>query len=72
MATVDELLEHYAQLRSQILDEIAVLRSGDCRLIRNNEEITEAWLQDQQSRADELGSMIAAYEKPLLYVYGAF
>jgi hypothetical protein len=72
MATFTELLEHYAHLRAQMLDDIAACRSAGWRLVRNNEDITETWLQEQQARADELGGLIAANEKPPVYIYGAF
>ena len=71
MSTVDQLLESYRHLHEQMLDEISVWRAGGCRLVRHNEDITEAWINDQQARANKLGSLIAAHEKPL-HLYGAF
>jgi hypothetical protein len=72
MATSNELLEHCARLRAQMLDEIAACRSGGWRVMRDNEDITEPWLQEQQARADKLARLIAPHEKPPAYIYGAF
>jgi hypothetical protein len=72
MATFKELLEHSAKLRAQILNDIESCRATGLRLIRNNEDITESWLRTQQSRADKLGCVIEANEKPPVYLYGAF
>jgi hypothetical protein len=72
MATFNELLEHTAKLRGQILDDIAACRAGDLRLIRNNEDVTEKWVRDQETRADKLAGVLAANEKPPVYLYGAF
>jgi hypothetical protein len=72
MATFNELLDHYAQLRAQILADISTCRSDGWRLIRNNEDVTETWLRDQQARADKLGNMIAAHYRPPVCLYGAF
>lgn len=72
MPTFHELLSQTTELRRQILDDIKAWRASGCRIIRNNEDITEAWLGDQQARADKLTSMIVPTEEPPLYVYGAF
>jgi hypothetical protein len=72
MATFNEVLEHNAQLRAEMLDDIKTWREGGWRLIRSNEDITETWLRDQQARADKLGSVSAPNEKPPAYLYGAF
>jgi hypothetical protein len=63
MAIVDKLIEHFRQRRAQILDDIQRWRDGGWKLRKNNEDITEDWLTEQQRRADELGSIIADYEK---------
>jgi hypothetical protein len=72
MATFNELFEHCAQLRAQILADISTCRSDGWRLIRNDEDVTEIWLRDQQDRADKLGNIIAGQHKPPVYLYGAF
>jgi hypothetical protein len=46
MAPFNEPLEHYAQLRAEILADISTRRSNGWRLIRNDEDITEAWLRN--------------------------
>jgi hypothetical protein len=63
MAAIDELLGHYRKLRSQMLDDIKFWRENGWRLRKNDEDITEKWLADQQRRADNLGWIIAAHEK---------
>lgn len=72
MATSNDLLEHYAQLRNQMLDDIKAWRKGGWRLVRDDEDITERWLQEQQARADKLTSLIAPTDKPPVCIYGAF
>ena len=72
MSSIAKLLEQYSQLHGQMLEDIKTWRSGGWRLLRNNEDITERWLQDQQTRAEELGSLVAPVEKPTLYLYGDY
>lgn len=72
MAALSELLDHYSRLHAQMLNDIKAWRSGGWRLVGNNEDMTERWLKDQQTRADKIRSMIAADEKPPLCVYGMF
>lgn len=60
------------QLHAQIIGDIKAWRSGRWRLSRNNEDITERWLQDQQARADKLATMVGVNEKPRLYLYGDY
>jgi hypothetical protein len=72
MVTRGELLAHYNQLHARMLGDVKAWRSGGWRLVGNNEDLTERWLKDQQARADELASIIAADEKPPVYLYGAF
>jgi hypothetical protein len=60
---IDELLDHYRKLRADMFDDIAFWRRHGWRLRKNDEDITDKWLADQQSRTDELGAIVAAHEK---------
>ena len=60
---LETLLDGYRKRRAQMLDDIKVWRDNKYTLRQNNVDITNAWLTEQQRRADELGKVIAAYEK---------
>lgn len=69
LMAANNLLGH---LHAQIIDDIKAWRSGGSRLSRNNEDITERWLQDQQARPDKLATMVGINERLRLSLYGDY
>jgi hypothetical protein len=62
MTALEWLIAHYRNRQAQILENIRTSRAMKSGLHHNNNvDMTEAWLQEQQRRADELGNIIAAY-----------
>ena len=67
MAAIDELLDHYRKLRTQMLDDIASFESGRMSMgeIQNGErvDITDKWVQELRRRIDDLDGIITYCER---------
>ena len=63
MTPVDELIEHYRELRDKMLQDLQHGKEHGWRVRSNNKDVTAEWMSEHKRRADHLSEIIAAHEK---------